>query len=61
MLALAGNILIGLVLGGTVAAGGALFWIARQDGSPQGKTLGILLLIAAALTSAYLIIGDHWL
>jgi hypothetical protein len=60
MLALLCNVLIGATMAGTIAAGVALFWIARQDGSAIGRNLGLLLVLATVSTAGYLIVFNHW-
>jgi len=60
MLALAGNIVIVLAIAGAVVGAVALFWIARQDGSPQGRNVAILILLTAAIVELYVSLGHHW-
>jgi hypothetical protein len=61
MLAFMGNVLFGLAIAGAIVGGGVLFWIARQDGSIQGRTLGVLIPVAAILTAGYLTFFHRWL
>jgi hypothetical protein len=61
MLAAVLNILIGLAIAGAMLGGLALFWIARQDGSRLGSTLGVLFPILAIFATIYLTMGHHWL
>jgi hypothetical protein len=58
MLALALNAALGLVLIAAIAGGAVLFWIARQDGAPQGRWLGILIIVSAVLAGVYFIFGS---
>ena len=58
MLALAFYVALGLVLVAAIAGGVVLFWIARQDGAPQGRWLGILIIVFAVLAGVYLIFGS---
>ena len=60
MIATASNALILLALGTAIGGGVVLFVIASQDQSPQGRILGVLIPVVAALISAYLILGRHW-
>lgn len=58
MLALALKTALGLVLVAAIAGGVVLFWIARQDGVPQGRWLGILIIVSAVLAGAYFVFGS---
>ncbi|HUO90839.1 MAG TPA: hypothetical protein VMU08_16820 [Rhizomicrobium sp.] len=54
------NIVVGLLLAGTFAAGFALFWIARQDDSRAGRILGLLAMAGTVALTGYLHFGRHW-
>lgn len=60
MLALLSNALIGAAMVGSIGAGVPLFWIANQDGSAAGRTLGIILVLAPLAVAGYLTAGNHW-
>jgi hypothetical protein len=55
------NTAIALALAALFLGGFALFWIARQDDSSAGRLIGLLAMASAALTTAYLSAGHHWL
>jgi hypothetical protein len=61
MLVAASNVFIGLAIALAIIGGLTLFWIARQDGSPQGRFLGILITVAAAIVTTYIIYFQHWI
>jgi len=58
MLVLAFKTALGLVLIAAIAGGVVLFWIARQDGAPQGRWLGILIIVSAVLGGVYFAFGS---
>jgi bacteriorhodopsin len=58
MLALVLKIAFGLVLIAAIVGGVVLFWIARQDDVPQGRWLGILIMVSAVLVGAYFAFGS---
>jgi hypothetical protein len=60
MLALLCDVIIAMIMIGTIVGGVALFWIARQDGSALGRTLGVLLVVAAVATAGYLTVSNRW-
>jgi hypothetical protein len=49
----ASNFIIGMAITLAVVGGLTLFWIARQDGSPKGRILGILIMVAATIVATY--------
>jgi hypothetical protein len=61
MLVAASNVIIGLVIALAIVGGLTLFWIARQDGSPQGRILGILIVVAATIVATYIIYFHYWI
>jgi hypothetical protein len=60
MLALLCNVLIVVIMTGTIGGGVALFWIASQDGSPTGRTLGAILVVATLAAAGYLTAANLW-
>jgi len=58
MLVLAFKTALGLVLIAAIAGGVVLFWIARQDGAPQGRWLGILIIVSTVLVGVYFAFGS---
>jgi hypothetical protein len=59
MLVVVGDVFIGLAIAGAALGGGALYWIARQDGSPQGRVVGTLIVLAAVVAGLYLTLGFY--
>jgi hypothetical protein len=61
MLVAARNVFIGLAIALAIVGGLTLFWIARQDGSSQGRFLGILIAVAATTVATYIIYFHYWI
>ena len=54
------NLILFATLVGVAAISVALFWIARQDDSANGRRIGIGLLGLVVLAALYVVIGRHW-
>ena len=55
------NLVLFAVLIALMVIGVALFWIARQDDSRTGKSIGVGLVVLGTFTTLYVVIGHHWL
>ncbi len=60
MLPLLYNVLIGAAMATALFGGVVLYWIAKQDGSPAGRVLGVLLILAALAAAGYLTVTNLW-
>jgi hypothetical protein len=54
------NLALLAILVGVAATGVALFWIARQDDSANGRIIGIGLVALVVLAALYIVLGRHW-
>jgi hypothetical protein len=55
------NAALCLGLAAAVLGGIALFWIARQDESRNGRLIGLLAVALGVVAFLYLALGHHWL
>ncbi len=54
------NLVLIAALLGLAALGTALFWIARQDDSRAGRTIGMGSITLVIFAGLYVLLGRHW-
>ncbi len=54
------NLLLISALVALIGFGGALYWIARQDDSKTGRTMGVFAIAGGASIALYVALGRHW-